>query len=88
MKVVILGNQMKDHMLTIIYLDVTTGYKTLNVQNSFALHKEIQALLKKGKFIICVIDQDSNHLVDCCDGFESHRKFIETCYHLEPTTQA
>lgn len=72
-------------MLTIISLDITTGYKTVNVQNSFALLKEIKALSNKGKFIICVIDQVSRQLVECCEGFESHRKFVETCCHLEMT---
>jgi hypothetical protein len=79
----ILGYPNENIMLTIVYLDLTSGYKALDVRNSFALSIKLKALTKKGKFIVCVIDQDSKNLVEQCDGFESHRKFVETCYHLE-----
>jgi len=74
---------MNDHMLTIVYLDLTTGYKAVNVKNTSLLPQKMRALTNKGKFIVCVIDQDSKHLVERCNEFESHRKFVETCYHLE-----
>lgn len=74
-------------MLTIVYLDLTTGYKALEVRHSFALHNKINALRKRGKFIVCVIDQDSKILVERCDDYEFHRKFVETCCP-PATTQA
>lgn len=70
-------------MLTIIYLDLATGYKSLDVPNSFALQQKIKALSQKGQFIVCVVNRHIKHLIQRCGCFESHRKFVEACFGLD-----
>jgi hypothetical protein len=73
-------------MQRIIYLDTSTGYKTLDVRDTAMLQKHQQQLTRKGKFIVCVIDLNLNVLLLKCDSYDSHEKFVESCCHLKPNS--
>ncbi len=70
-------------MQTIIYLDTLTGYKTLDVRDASMLQRQQDRLTRMGKFVVCVVDPQAKVLIEKCDCYEAHRKFIDSCFHLD-----
>ena len=79
--------QIHNLMQTIIYLDTLTGYKTLDVRDALMLRNQVGRLKRMGKFVVCVVDAMAKIVVQKCDCYEAHRKFIDSCFHLEDMQQ-
>jgi hypothetical protein len=67
-------------MQQIIYLDSDLGYKFADVKNHKNLVNKQVKLTSKGYHIVCVLDVDTQTIVEKSDSFSAHAAFIEKCY--------
>jgi len=67
-------------MERIIYLDTELGFKYVDIKNHHNLLSSQHKLNSCGYFIVCVLDMDSQTIVERCESFSSHAAFIQSCY--------
>ena len=67
-------------MERIIYLDTELGFKYADIKNHHNLLSSQHKLNSCGYFIVCVLDLDSQTILERCESFSSHAAFIQSCY--------
>ncbi len=66
-------------MQRLIYLDLETGYKAVDISSKRDLQNKQDLLIERGDHVICILD--INNIVSSkCDCFEAHVEFVQACY--------
>jgi hypothetical protein len=63
-------------MYKIIYLDSKLGYKATNAINQYQLIDKQIEIIKRGYYIICVLNLHDARIAQKCDSFSDHADFI------------
>jgi hypothetical protein len=66
-------------MQRLIYLNLETGYRSVDIRSKRDLQNTQDLLIERGDHVICTLD--INNIVGSkCDCFEAHLEFVQACY--------